>query len=404
MSLKRTLLIPLCAMTMSANAATLAQSGCKHDEPWGISEYRIVDQGFEHMALVADMDPQLARLIPTDVRPTLCAVKHHALVYVLPDLGVFQVDRHIDGSSEPRWLDPVPEHYGSSSLLVIKNQNLYLRTGDDVTRINIEWDVRNDPIPTILPSEELGFTQSVNSPVSMNGTVYAQSNDGDYWEIKNGLKPVAPPDVMVVDQRLRIGTTEGSITMELPHPVDGACHDGESIVAFGQNGRLTRLRVEGSMVSELGQFTLSGSAEACVVDQSSQRLYVQTNELVLWVFDLSGPGLDMPRAVTTDQASESFSGVTIHDSGFVVTQSLGDHTFLLFRAEDMRLAGRFRVAADVPRGLDGVNNTGGFAISPASSRYPEGALIVHDQVNSLPEAADNLKLIDWRDIQTLLID
>lgn len=120
----------------------------------------------------------------------------------------------------------------------------------------------------------------------------------------------------------------------------------------------------------------------------------------MWVFDLTQPGLSMPRAVTTDQAQDALHGLGLYGTEYVVTQSLGDHAFLVFGATDMALVARFRIEADVPARLDGVTVSGGFAVTiQPLKNMPKGALVAHDRYNRLPDEGPNLKVVDWRLIE-----
>ncbi|MGK0463334.1 MAG: 3-phytase, partial [Candidatus Azotimanducaceae bacterium] len=54
-------------------------------------------------------------------------------------------------------------------------------------------------------------------------------------------------------------------------------------------------------------------------------------------------------------------------------------------------------------GLDGVRSSRGFiATANPLPRFPLGLLVVHDQRNRLPDSAENLKLVDWREIIKIL--
>lgn len=64
---------------------------------------------------------------------------------------------------------------------------------------------------------------------------------------------------------------------------------------------------------------------------------------------------------------------------------------------------KFRIVPDYARGIDGVSETDGLAVSTAAlTGYPKGVLVVQDGRNRAPAAPQNFKLVDWHQIEALL--
>jgi 3-phytase len=81
--------------------------------------------------------------------------------------------------------------------------------------------------------------------------------------------------------------------------------------------------------------------------------------------------------------------------GWLIVSSQGDNSFALYSLPDHRPLGRFRVTADR---LGSVEETDGIDVHPGSfgRAFPNGLFVAQDGVNA--PAAQNFKLISWRDI------
>ncbi len=81
--------------------------------------------------------------------------------------------------------------------------------------------------------------------------------------------------------------------------------------------------------------------------------------------------------------------------GWLVASSQGDNAYALYRLPDMAPAGRFRIAAGA---LGATQETDGIALAPGSfgRTYPQGLFVAQDGDNS--PAAQNFKLVSWRDV------
>ncbi len=85
----------------------------------------------------------------------------------------------------------------------------------------------------------------------------------------------------------------------------------------------------------------------------------------------------------------------------MISQSLGDHAILVFETEQMSLLARFKVKADLTQLVDGITVSGVLgAVGKALPGLPSGALIVYDPINRLPDEDSNIKVMDWRDVES----
>lgn len=424
---------------IAANAAHSVVGGCSIKEPWGNSIYLLDGRrGIHHYLWHSDrLKPQWVRFVATDTGVTLCTVADHALVFVNPAHGIYQIDRAIEGDGELLWIAPTPSHYNQSSRFKELEGELYLVSGAVRSQVMIETSVRNDELPELHAALELdigGVDTRLGRP-DQTGPDTITVSDGhlQYAIDLNTRKIQALPTIpassdaviegtdyltaalveeRIVIQRQRL---DGAILHSLSLPLPGAattaglCLGGsDDLVSFGRDGQLYRFKLAlGEDSGErTGQFQLTNEVVSCLIDQKLRRLYVVEQQVGIWVFDLSQTGLVMPRAVTTYKIVGSLSGLALYEqgnAGYVISQSTGNGAFLVFDRTNMVLQGQFRVVADIPSGIDGIRSSRGFtATANALPGFPLGVLVAHDQRNRLPEAGENLKLVDWREIVKML--
>ncbi len=147
---------------------------------------------------------------------------------------------------------------------------------------------------------------------------------------------------------------------------------------------------------------LATQTEGCVVDPRSRKLYVGEEARGVWSFDARAQGpVDGTLVVTADGAQlvPDVEGLAIMSQGrrggWLIVSSQGDNAFALYRLPDHRFAGRFRVS---PGKFGSVEETDGIEVHPGSfgKDYPGGLFVAQDGHNE--PAAQNFKLVSWRDI------
>ena len=414
--------------------------GCSIKEPWGDSVY-VLDghRGIYHYVWhSAQLTPQFVRFVATDAEVSLCILVDRALIFVDPAHGVYQIDRAIEGDGEQLWIAPTPLHYGSASKFQVLEAGLYLVTGATRDQLLVETSVRNDDLPELYATLELDVgngelrldppLQTGPITISVSAAHQQYSIDLNTREVQTlGNIPASSDLVMLGANYLtatlmakriavRLQDKDGVIlrSLSLPRDADttGLClGDSTDLFSFGRDGRLSRyeLVLDDESAEQAGLFQLTNEVVSCLVDDKLRRLYIVERQVGIWVFDLNQTGLAMPRAVTTDKMIESLAGLALYEAGetgYVISQSIGNGGFLVFDRATMALKGQFKVVANIEAGLDGVRVSRGFAATAKPlAGFPLGLLVVHDQRNRLPESSENLKFVDWQEIlQVLSID
>ncbi|MDP5053905.1 MAG: phytase, partial [Congregibacter sp.] len=110
---------------------------------------------------------------------------------------------------------------------------------------------------------------------------------------------------------------------------------------------------------------------------------------------------------TSDALVADVEGMDIYrsaENALLVVSSQGSNSYVVFDLNDgYRLVSHFVIRANPQQGVDGVSETDGLAVSVGPfPGYPQGILVVQDGRNRMPDAPQNFKIIDWRDVQNLV--
>ena len=147
---------------------------------------------------------------------------------------------------------------------------------------------------------------------------------------------------------------------------------------------------------------LATQTEGCVVDPRTATLYVGEEARGIWAFGanpLASASGKLVAPVDGAHLVADTEGLAIlpqgRRGGWLVASSQGDNAYALYRLPDMAPAGRFRIAAGA---LGATQETDGIALAPGSfgRTYPQGLFVAQDGDNS--PAAQNFKLVSWRDV------
>lgn len=376
---------------------------CYVEEPWGFSEFVANGtSGFQlFVRLSASDSSRPARFIATPPGVTLCIVVEHALVYVAPGDGIYQVERGLDQSSSSLWIAEVPHHYSDESVFRWDGELLHLVTGPLSTAMNVEFTMLNNPVPELHAERELEYLPEVETAEPAVSVYLGEQ----MLDIYDSFAVAMQKQSAYVSKRgeLVVSSSKGPMQLAVRKPFSGHCVGAHHVFGFDDSGGVWRFDRDAQVLNKVGEFRLSSPVRQCLVDHERRRLYVLTAGQVFWVFDLSRPGLGMPRGVTNEYIVEELNGLGLYGSEYIVTQSSGDQAFLVFSSEMMQLVARFRIAANVSEGIDGIAEAARFAaVREPLFGLPKGGLIVHDNYNRLPEAEENLKLIDWRAVEKLI--
>lgn len=151
---------------------------------------------------------------------------------------------------------------------------------------------------------------------------------------------------------------------------------------------------------------LATQTEGCVVDGRSNTLYVGEEDRGIWAFDTRPETPTEGRLVAQVDGKHlvaDVEGLALMPEGarggFLIASSQGDNAYALFSLPDMQPAGRFRIAAGQ---FGATQETDGIAVASGNfgPDYPGGLFVAQDGDNA--PAAQNFKLVSWRDILAVL--
>lgn len=153
---------------------------------------------------------------------------------------------------------------------------------------------------------------------------------------------------------------------------------------------------------------LETQTEGCVTDPRTGTLYVGEEDRGIWSFDARTDGSaagTLVAPVDGRQLVADVEGLALmpegRDGGWLIASSQGDNAYALYALPGMTPAGRFRIA----QGRFGATQeTDGIAAARGhfGADYPDGLFVAQDGDNA--PAAQNFKLVSWRDILRALRD
>ena len=160
----------------------------------------------------------------------------------------------------------------------------------------------------------------------------------------------------------------------------------------------------GSLVRSL---QVPSQPEGCVADDSSGLLYVGEEDAGIWRFAaepgeaVAGEQIILVDGETLVDDVEGLALATHNDKQYLVVSSQGNDSYVIYDASApyaIRL--RFRVTTNPELAIDGSSETDGLDVTTRSlgPGFEQGALIVQDGRNRMPEQGQNLKLVPWTDI------
>ena len=185
--------------------------------------------------------------------------------------------------------------------------------------------------------------------------------------------------------------------------------DGAAYVFINStNGRyeqyrlsIERRRPTGEMVRG---FALPSQPEGCAVDVQTSTVYLGEEEGGIWRAG-AGPDADDPVRIIEPgrRLVPDVEGIDVYrdESGaYLVVSSQGSNSYLVYGLETgFPVLTQFEVKDHIESGIDGTSETDGLAVSSATlPGFPRGILVVQDGRNRMPDAPQNFKILDWRDI------
>jgi 3-phytase len=147
---------------------------------------------------------------------------------------------------------------------------------------------------------------------------------------------------------------------------------------------------------------LDTQSEGCAVDARTGRLYVAEEDAGLWRFDASPDGSTSPIQVGAADGRRLVAdaeGVALaprgERGGHVIVSSQGDNAYSVYRLDDDRYVGRFRIgtgrvgAAEETDGID-------LVLGDFGPEFPGGLFVVQDGIHD--RGGQNFKLVAWDDV------
>lgn len=155
------------------------------------------------------------------------------------------------------------------------------------------------------------------------------------------------------------------------------------------------------------EFSTGTKTEGCAFDDRTEKLYIAEEEGGLYLYPAAaGDDTQTVLASASDYGIKAdLEGVTVYEDGanggYVLVSSQGNNSYAAFKLPSHEFAGRFMIGDGA---VDGTSTTDGIAVtSKATAKYPRGFLVVQDDMDntspSEPEKKQNLKVIDWREIE-----
>lgn len=152
---------------------------------------------------------------------------------------------------------------------------------------------------------------------------------------------------------------------------------------------------------------LGTQSEGCAVDERTDRLYVDEEDIGLWRFDARPNGSITPIKIgpaDNYQIVQDAEGVALAiegsgNGGYAIVSSQGDNAYAVYRLSDDKYLGRFRIAKGAfgaTEETDGID----LAVGDFGKAYPGGLFVAQDGIN--PPSAQNFKLVAWGDIKKAL--
>ena len=186
--------------------------------------------------------------------------------------------------------------------------------------------------------------------------------------------------------------------------------DRLSVYVNGKSGRIQQFWIKGADdVKKVREMSVPSQPEGCVVDDKTQRLFVGEEDVGIWLFDAAINSAEQGELIikATDVAEivpdiEGLAFAQYNNETLLFVSSQGSDSYVIFDAEaPYTLRHHFRIRTNVELGIDGASETDGLEVTTQSlgKGFEQGALVVQDGRNRMPEAGQNLKLVP---LQTVL--
>ncbi|NDJ78625.1 MAG: phytase [Chloroflexi bacterium] len=195
-------------------------------------------------------------------------------------------------------------------------------------------------------------------------------------------------------------------------PVDGTFY---SFVNSSGTGEVEQyaLTAQGDLVAAelVRTFVVGSQTEGCVADDEAGMLFIGEEEVGIWKYDAE-PGRGEERTMIDSVGEDGnltadVEGMALYmgmdGAGYLVVSSQGSSEFVLYeRGGENAYVGTFSIVQTDT--VDGVSGTDGLDVTsaPLGELFPDGLLVVQDDLNINPVSTQNFKLISWADVAAAL--
>nr|WP_248291022.1 phytase [Pseudoalteromonas arctica] len=170
-------------------------------------------------------------------------------------------------------------------------------------------------------------------------------------------------------------------------------------------------QVSGKLVRE---FNLPSQPEGCSSDDKNGELFAGEEDAGIWFINAEPDAKQQPVLLQSIDGMlvDDVEGMEIYhgkDERLLVVSSQGDDSYVVYRINKgehhptLEFASKFNILANLNLGIDGVSETDGLTVTAKSlPGYPAGVLIVQDGYNRMPQQPQNFKVVDWRQVHSLI--
>lgn len=181
-----------------------------------------------------------------------------------------------------------------------------------------------------------------------------------------------------------------------------------SAFAVLKDGRIREYALENLGSSKptgrlLREFSVPTQPEGCVIDPRNGTFYVGEENAGIWRFAAGATTGEIVAPIDNQQLVADVEGLAIalegDTAGWLIASSQGDNSYARYSLPDMKPSGRFRISEGT---YGATEETDGIALDTRSfgPKFPAGLFIAQDGKNE--PAAQNFKLVSWRDVEQAL--
>jgi 3-phytase len=195
-------------------------------------------------------------------------------------------------------------------------------------------------------------------------------------------------------------------------PVSGRYYAFVNSADTGQVEQHELIEQNGKVVTEVVRtFVVGSQTEGCVVDDENSVVYIGEEAVGLWKFNAEPDGGEAITQIDNTEEgghlTADVEGVTLYPTsdggGYLIVSSQGSSTFVVYeRGGDNAYIGTFRIVET--DSVDAVSGTDGLDVTPFAlgDAFPDGVLVVQDDLNIDPQSTQNFKLVSWEAIADAL--